>query len=174
VQFTFKKIDNRWRVIYHVESGFEKIIKASETPKELNQVELMKQVTGTWKGEFDNKDSTIIAEMKSFGNGALEVNQKGFFKDKIFFEQKFVSGYDKNSDKYIGAVISKDNPEITLFAFWFTSKTTYQRIPFEFISNPEQATSKAIYEFTSPDSMIATFINKNKPDKTYKWVRINK
>jgi hypothetical protein len=171
--FMFKKINNKWRIIYWVDSYVEKNV-ASESSKELNQVELFKQILGTWKGEYDNKDSTIVLEMKSFGNGALDVNQKGFFKDKIFFEQKFVSGYDKKSDKFIGAMISKDNPEIILFAFWFTSKTTYQRIPFEFISNPEQATSKAIYELTSPDSMDATFINKNKPDKTYKWVRIKK
>ena len=174
MQNSFKKINGSWKKINSVESGIERIVKTSDTPKELNQVELMKQVTGTWKGEYDNKDSTIVLEMKSFGNGALDVNQKGFFKDKIFFEQKFVSGYDKKSDKFIGAMISKDNPEIILFAFWFTSKTTYQRIPFEFISNPQQATSKAIYELTSPDSMDATFINKNKPDKTYKWVRIKK
>ena len=169
--YILKRISNTWKIIYGVESFIEKSVN-SESSKGLNQVELFKQILGTWKGEYDNKDSTIVLEMKSFGNGAMDVNQKGFFKDKIFFEQKFVSGYDKKSDKFIGAMISKDNPEIILFAFWFTSKTTYQRIPFEFISNPEQATSKAIYELTSPDSMDATFINKNKPDKTYKWVRI--
>ena len=174
VQLLFKKIDNKWKVISAAESGTEQSVKNSETSKELNQIELMKQAIGTWKGEFDDKDSTIVAEMKSFGNGGIEGGQKWFFKDKILFDQKFVSGYDKKSDKYIGAMISKDNPEIILFAFWFTSKTTYQRIPFEFISNPEQATSKAIYEFKSIDMFTATFINKNKPDKTYTWVRVKK
>ena len=40
--FIFKKINNKWRIIYWVESYVEKNV-TSETAKELNQVELMKQ-----------------------------------------------------------------------------------------------------------------------------------
>jgi len=147
-------------------------VQAQTTQTQLNQIELMKQLIGTWKGEFTNKDSFIIAEMKSFGNGGIEGNQTGFFKEKILFEEKFVLGYDKKSDKYIGAMINKDNPEIFLMGLWFTSKNMYERIPFENISNPEQATTKAIYEFKSPDMFMATFIEKNKSDRTYTWVRV--
>ena len=132
----------------------------------------MKQTIGTWKYEFPNKDSSIVAEMKSFGNGGIEVNQKWFFKGKILFDQKFVSGYDKKSDKYIGAMINKDNPEISLSAYWFTSKNKYERIPFENISNPEQATFKMTYEYKSQNLMIGTIIEKNKPDRTFTWVRV--
>jgi hypothetical protein len=172
MQNTFKKINGSWKKINSVESGIERIVKASDTPKELNQVELMKQTIGTWKGEFDNKDSCIIAVIKSFGNGGLEGNQKLLFKNKILSESNYVIGYDKKSDKYIGAMINKVNPEINLMGLWFTSKNKYERMLLEFVSNPEQATSKAIYEFKSIDMFTATFINKNKPDKTYTWVRV--
>ena len=67
VQFTFKKIDNKWKVIYHVESGFEKIVKAGETPKELNQIELMKQFAGTWKSV--KNDTINIIEDNLYGDG---------------------------------------------------------------------------------------------------------
>jgi hypothetical protein len=56
--------------------------------------------------------------------------------------------------------------------FGFTSENTCERIPFEFISNPEQATSKAIYEFKSPDLIIKTDIVNGKPDRTYSWRRV--
>jgi hypothetical protein len=172
VQVTFKKINNKWKAINGVESSVRQNAKNSETSKELNQVELMKQMIGTWKGEFTNKDSVIIAEIKSFGNGGFEGNQKGLFKDKIWSEEKFVIGYDKKSDKYIGASIQKGNPDIYLMVLWYTSENTYVRIPFEYISNPEQAPLKAIYEFKSNDSFTGTFIKKDKPGKTYNWTRL--
>ena len=61
VQLLFKKIDNKWKVISVTESGVERIVKASDTPKELNQVELMKKLIGTWKNEI-GKDTTVISQ----------------------------------------------------------------------------------------------------------------
>src|SRR5665647_3027873 len=49
--FMFKKINNKWRIIYWVDSYVEKNVP-SETAKELNQVELFKQMLGTWKAEI--------------------------------------------------------------------------------------------------------------------------
>jgi len=43
MQYVFKKVGNEWKIISFNESGVEKIVKASETAKELNQVELMKR-----------------------------------------------------------------------------------------------------------------------------------
>ena len=148
------------------------VIQAQNTQTKLNQVELMKQLIGTWKGEFDNKDSCVIAEIKSYGNGGIEIYQKMLFKDEILSESKTVMGYDTKNDKYIGATINNKNPDILLRVAWFISENTYVLIPFEYISNPEQATSKAIYGFKSTDMFTATFVNKNKPDKTYTWVRV--
>jgi hypothetical protein len=171
MQYVFKKVGNEWKIISFNEYGIEKIVKASDTPKELNQVELMKKFAGKFKGEL-GKDTVVISEIKSFGLSGLEANQKVLFKDKVLSEEKSIWGYDKKYDKYICARIWKDNPEIVVMVFGFTSENTCERIPFEFISNPEQATSKAIYEFKSPDLNIKTDIVDGKPVKTYSWARV--
>jgi hypothetical protein len=148
-------------------------VQAQTTQIQLNQVELMKQFVGNWKCEIA-KDTTVTSEIKSFGIGGMEANQKMLFKDKVFSKEKNIWGYDKKSDKYICARIWKDNPEIVLMVFWFTSKNTCVRIPFEYISNPEQATSKAIYEFKSTDLITKTDIENNKPIRTSTFTRIKK
>jgi hypothetical protein len=171
LQFIFKKIDTQWKVIYYVDSFVEQTVKYKEPSKELSQVELMKKFVGKFRGEL-GKDTVVISDIKSFGISGLEANQKMLFKDKVLSEEKDVWGYDKKYDKYICARIWKDNPEIVLMVFWFTSENTCERIPFEFISNPEQATSKAIYEFKSPDLIIKTDIVNGKPVRTYSWTRV--
>jgi hypothetical protein len=170
MQYVFKKVDNEWKIISFNESGVEKNVP-SESSKGLNQVELMKKFTGKFKGEL-GKDTVVISDIKSFGISGLEANQKTLFKDKVLSEEKNVWGYDKKYDKYICARIWKDNPEIVLMVFWFTSENTCERIPLEFISNTEQATSKAIYEFKSPDLIIKTDILSGKPVNTYSWIRV--
>jgi len=166
----FKKIDDRWKVIYLVDSNVEKNV-LNISSKGLNQVELMKKFSGKFKGELGN-DTVVISEIKSFGISGLEANQKMLYKDKVLSEEKNVWGYDKKLDKYICARIWKDSPEIVLMAFGFTSENTCERIPLEFISNPEQATSKAIYEFKSPDLTVKTDIVNGKPVRTYSFTRV--
>jgi hypothetical protein len=152
-------------------------IQAQTIQTKLNQAELMKQFSGTWKCELGKdttyfKFSTIIAKNNSFGDGGFEGYQKTLNQDKILSEEKYLMGYDKKSDKCIGASIQKDNPEIFLMVFWFTSSNTCERIPFEYISNPEQTTSKMIYEFRTPDLMLGTVIKGNKTIGTFQWFRI--
>ena len=171
MQNTFKKINGSWKRINSVESGIERIVKASDTPKDLNQVELMKKFAGKFKGE-SGKDTVVTSDIKSFGISGLAADQKTLFKDKVLSEEKNVWGYDKKYDKYICARIWKDNPEIVLMVFWFTSENTCERIPFEFITNPELATSKAIYEFKSPDLIVKTDIVNGKPVRTYSFTRV--
>ena len=171
MQTLFKKINNTWKEINCVESGVERIVKASDTPKELNQVELMKKWIGTWKNEI-GQDSTVISEFIPIGKGGLEGYQNSFLKGKIVSEEKNLWGYDKKSDKYFCARIWKDKPDMILFAFWFTSENTCERIPLEYLSNPEQAPIKTIYEFKSPDSVTKTDSEKNKPVKAYTGFRV--
>jgi hypothetical protein len=166
----FKKIDNRWKVICLVDSNVEKNVPR-ESLKGLNQVELMKKFAGKFKGEL-GKDTVVISDIKPFGISGLEANQKMLLKDKVLTEEKNVWGYDKKYDKYICARIWKENPEIVLMVFGFTSENTCERIPLEFISNPEQATSKTIYEFKSPDLIVKTDIVNGKPVRTYSFTRV--
>jgi hypothetical protein len=145
-------------------------ILAQATQTKLNQVELMKQWIGSWRTE----GTYISSEIHSYGIDGLEGFQRTQFKDSIASEHKFIYGYDKKTDKYISASIGKNNSGVLLMIFWFTSDNNCERIPLEYISNPEQATSKAIYEFKSKDLIVATFKEKNKPDRTYTITREKK
>jgi hypothetical protein len=146
-------------------------ILAQTTPVTLNQVELMKQFLGNWKVEL-GKDTIQVTEILCFRNGGFELYSKYLYKDKIYAEHKYVCGYDKKNDKHILAVIMNDNPSIGLTTLCFTSKTTCDRIPYTYISNPEQAASKTIYEFKSPDQFIANDIKNGKPIKTIIYNRV--
>ena len=144
-----------------------KVMQAQTNQTPLNQIELMKQWIGTWKTE----GTYLSAEIHQYGIDGLEGFKKTQFKDSIKSEYKLIYGYDKKRDKYIFASIGKNSPGVILMAFWFTAKNLCERIPFEYISNPEQASSRAIYEFKSNNSIKATFIEKNKPDRIYTMIR---
>lgn len=145
-------------------------IQAQTVKTKLNQVELMKQWIGSWRTEGTN----LTSETHSFGVDGLEGFQKIQVKDSIVSEYKLILGYDKISDKYISAAISKNNPGIIIMVLWFTSENICERIPYEYISNPEQATTRAKIEFKSKDLMVGTFMEKNKPDRTYTMIREKK
>jgi hypothetical protein len=143
----------------------------SQSPKPgLNQVELMKQWIGLWKTEGTN----ITSELKAFGMNGLEGYQMIHVKDSVVSEYRFVYGYDKRSDKYISASISRNSQGILLMAFWFISKNKCERVPAEFINNPDQSSSRAIYEFKTPDLIVATFFEKDKPNRVYNIIREKK
>jgi hypothetical protein len=161
--FMLKKIDNGWRVTYYVASYVEKIVKYSEPSKELNQVELMKQFIGSWKGD-NSKDTIVLLDMKSYGTG-LETYLKCVTKGKIFLEGKQISGYDKNVDKFIMADIIK-GMDIMIYSTWFTSKNTCEFVLLKDISNPENATFKKEIEFKSPDMFLYKMIVNNNIVKT--------
>jgi hypothetical protein len=149
-------------------------IQAQTTQTQLNQVELMKQWIGSWKCEVA-KDTTNTAEVISFGNvGAIEQNWTSFVKGKIINEKKAIWGYDRKNDKYIVVEISKNNEGINLSARWFTSKNTIVTIPFEYLSNPEKATTKRVSEIKSPDLFISTTIENNKQGRTVTYTRVGK
>ena len=70
-------------------------LEAQTTLTKLNQVELIKQLTGNWKGDV-GKDTTAFWEIK-YGNVGLECNFKFVTKDKMVMEGKQLWGYDKKS-----------------------------------------------------------------------------
>jgi len=163
----FKKIDNRWRVIYGGESYGEKSVP-SETSKELNQVELMKQWIGTWKCNV-SKDTTAVWAETSYGTG-LEGIYKFSTKGKTYMEGKEFAGYDKRIDKYIAAQMFKGK-DIEIYALWFILKNKCILLPFSDISNPEAASFRTESTFVSPDTEIDTIFINNKPVKTETWTR---
>lgn len=148
-------------------------IQGQTTQTKLNQVELMKQFLGTWKGDELAKDTTIITDNTPFGT-IIEGNYKIVVKDKILDSGKQLWGYDKENDKLITAQVSISSPNIYIMAFWWTSKNTFEGVPFQDISNPENATIKWKLEFKSPDLFIQDFIQNSKVVASYTYTREKK
>jgi hypothetical protein len=168
--FMFKKIDNKWRVIYSVDSYVEKIVKYKEPSKELNQVELMKHWVGTWKGNM-GKDTILICECKPFNKG-FELYLKNEVKGKTVIDWKTLVGYDKKSDKLIEALIFGDNPEMMLYSMWFSSPNKCEEIFLEDSALAEEAINKWTFEFKTPDELIWNEIVNNKIIHTYNLHRV--
>jgi hypothetical protein len=167
MQYIFKKIDDKWKVIIGNESGVEKNVPG-ESPKELNQFELVKRILGTWKAEIA-KDTFYIAKYKLFGNGikgAINIVTKG----KTIREGEAIIGYDKTTDKLIETDLIEGS-DFMVLALWFTSKNVCIEIPYEDISNPEKTTELWQYEFKSPEVFVWNFIKNNKTTLSYNFYR---
>jgi hypothetical protein len=138
-------------VIFLCSGGMQ--AQTSNTP--LNQVELMKQFLGTWKGEL-GKDTIIIGENISFGNGLVCTSQI-IAKGKILDSVKQLIGYDKKTDKFIIAELKESSPAIELCSTWFTSANTGEIIIF----NPENVSLKFEFEFKTSDLIVQTALLDN-------------
>ena len=143
-------------------------MQAQTTQTELNQLELLKQFLGTWKGVISGDTTTLAWECKSFSYGT-EISSKIEVKGNILFEMKSLIGYDRENDKLIEADLIYSN--IVLSALWFTSKNTCTQIPYELLSHPERVSKKTNYEFKSPDLFIQTEFTNNYPVRTYTYTR---
>ena len=134
--------------------------QAQTTQTKLNQVELLKQFLGTWKGETA-KDTTMITEYLPFGS-AMEGIDKVITKGKTINSIKELCGYDKKNDKIINVELNESSLEITSYAFWFTSKNILEGILLQDISNPDKAILKYKIEFKSSDMWVETLTQNNK------------
>jgi hypothetical protein len=165
----FKKIDGKWKVTYFVDSFIEKTVMNSESSKEINQVELMKQFLGNWKGEIA-KDTTEYFDAKSFGTG-LDCYFKYITKGKMILEGKQLWGYDRKVDNFICSVVVI-GMDMQIAEVWFTSKNICEVIPFSDIFNLEKEPYKLEVEFKSPDIMLYKTIVNNQHVKTVTYNRI--
>ena len=145
-------------------------LQAQTTQTKLNQVELMKQFTGTWKSE--RNDTTTIIEDNLWGEGHI-VYMKTETKGKVIWEGRTLLGYDKKNDMLIEAIIGHNSPNIFLWSLRFLSSNKFEEVPLDDISNPEKSTEKDIYELKTPDLMINTYLKNNKVVSvdTYKRVK---
>jgi hypothetical protein len=169
LQYMFKKVDNKWKVISANESGVEKSAKNTETSKELNQVELFKQFLGSWKCDWA-KDTTAFYEGKAYGTG-LDCYFKFITKGKIIIEGRQLRGYDTNTDKFIISTMLKGT-DINVDAAWFISKNKFQFIPYNYIASTDAPSRIIEGEFKSPDVIIKTTYLNKKPVKTETWTRV--
>ena len=134
-------------------------IQAQTAQSELNQVELWKKFSGTWKGQL-SKDTFIVYDNKPYGTG-MESNIKIVTQGKTVQEGKGLFGYDKESDKIIEATVLYGS-DIISNAYWFTSENKCNGVQFKYISNPENSVLKWEIEFKTPDMWVVTSIEDNK------------
>ena len=127
-------------------------LQAQTTQTKLNQIELIKQFIGNWKGEI-GKDTTAFWEIKSNGTG-IECNFKYVTKDKIIMEGSQLWAYDNKIEKFIF--------EAGNSALWFTSKNISVLVQSNEMADPDRAISKLEMEFKSPDVFLQrSIVNKN-------------
>ncbi|MHC1730821.1 MAG: hypothetical protein AB9888_02120 [Bacteroidales bacterium] len=145
-------------------------VQAQTTETKLNQIELMKQLIGSWKCEIA-KDTINYSDLKSYGTG-LYGDFKYVANDKVFLEGKQLYGYDRSMDKFILSVLNK-GMDMRLTAMWFTSENQCVVYYLKDISNLEKATFKVELEFKSPDIMSYKTIINNNIIRTDIFVRVN-
>lgn len=146
-------------------------LQAQTTQTKLDQIELGKQFLGTWKAEIA-KDTFKVYTEKPFGTGA-EGNIKIVTKGKTVQEGRIMFGYDKKSDRFLQSIMMHGS-DISLQAFWFTSKNTGELVQLKDIANPENATLKSKFEIKSPDLWEVTAIENNKTIGTLTYTRVKK
>lgn len=147
------------------------ILQAQTSMSKLNQIDLMKQFAGSWRGDI-GKDTTAFWDFNSYGTG-LECNVRYIFNGKTFMELKSLYGYDKRVDKFVASSMVK-GMDLELFAIWFKSNKKYEIIYYSDISNPEKALIRSEGEFKSPDIILVTKVINNKPVSTLTYQRIKK
>jgi hypothetical protein len=152
-------------------AGWTQQLQGQTTQSGLNQVELLKQFIGTLENAT-NKDTVYTAEIKPFGNGALEFRLKSVAHGMVWLEERQLWGYDKKNDKIVCAGIMKDSPNIMLQSAWFTEKNKFKQVPLEFASNPEQAGFIVLFDLKSPDLVIREEFVNNKSLGQEKYTRI--
>ena len=130
-------------------------IQAQTTNIQLDQVELMKQFIGTWKGEFGD-NSVFVCENKQFANGMIS-NSQITTNGEIIESVAQLYGYDNEIDKFIIAELKESYSVIEICSTWFTSKNTGEII----ITNPDNAPFRFKFEFKTPDIIEQTAIQNN-------------
>jgi hypothetical protein len=144
------------------------VVKAQPKPDQLDQVELMKQFLGTWKGEL-GKDTFLISENKSFGTGMVSI-ARIITKETCLDSIRHLYGYDKKNDKFILAELIKSSPVIEICNSWFTSKNTGEIV----IVNPANVNVRFKYEFKNQDMIVQTALVNDKVVKEISLTRISK
>jgi hypothetical protein len=146
--------------------------QAQTTQTKLDQVELLKQLLGTWKAEVA-KDTFYVHEYAPYGD-AIEGNIKIVTKGKILYSVKQLWGYDKKNDKILAVELEKSSPDITLYSCLFTSKNLCEGVVIQDIYHPEDTNVKWKMEIKSPDLSILTFMENNQIVATRTYTREKK
>ena len=108
-------------------------IKAQTTNTKFNQMELMKQLIGTWQRTTD-EGTVEILEIKLFGDAVIETFTYEFKGEKspVFME---LSGFDDRDGKIKGIIVFPNGKYVTWIGQFITEKTIRGNVVDNF--NPE-------------------------------------
>ena len=134
---------------------------AQSTQTKLDQLELMKQYLGIWKGELA-KDTFLILNFTSFGK-TIEDNYKVVTKGNTLFSGKEIYGYEKNDDKLLIASINDNSTRLNLAVGWFSSKDTGNMVGgYQYLSSPEKSNFRSQWVLVPPDTMRRIVLHNNR------------
>ena len=153
-------------------SAIVKPVHAQTTQNKLNHVELMKQFLGTWQAEM-GKDTIQVDEFTAFGSGIVGTI-KTITKGKVISTMKELWGYDPKNDKIVFSAIWESSPEISIWAYWFTSKNTCEGVSYQDISNPGKAVLKYKMEIKFTVTYILRMFQNNIPVAELTFKRVKK
>lgn len=169
VQFIFKKIDSKWKVISSSESGAEQNVLNSESSKGLNQAELLMKFVGN-REIITGKDSAQFVSIKSLqGKKGLSIYSKWTAKGEMLFEGTGFWAFDASINKIDISIILSTGDVIHDNGV-FTSPNTMEYVN---INNAAAYTgiSKSKLEFVSSDEIKGTTLKDNKEEIEI-WKRI--
>jgi hypothetical protein len=145
------------------------VAQAQTTQPKLDQMELMKQFLGIWKGEL-KKDTVMIMNFTSYGK-TIENNVKIVTNENILSSAKEIYGYDQKYDKIVAAVIHDNFPQIAIYAAWFSSKDTGNLVGYQYLANPEKSSFKVQWILIPPDSSKRIVLQNNKVVSVSRYFR---
>lgn len=141
--------------------------RAQAAQKELNQMELDRKFNGIWKAHA-GKDTIFIIECKSVYSG-VETLFKTETRGKTVLEEKSLLGLDKKTGKMIECSVDNESSFMTVYSCWFTSETRMEEVPIEEVSNLENASYRATFEFMSADWFVITYRENGKVTGAYQF-----
>ena len=123
--------------------------------KQLNQLELQKQYTGTWQANV-GKDTVEIWEIRQYGKASI-INVSHVIKGQKTPYYVNNLGFDSKADKFKGYSLRPDGTFITWIGFYSSEKKFLVDLVDNF--NPEKVTYKFEMVYTNPKEGIWTGYN---------------
>ena len=108
---------------------YENGLRARIKQNELNQFELMRLFTGTWKKVNPTISNTYIGDT-SFRNRGLFIYTKVTPKGKIGNEMKWIWANGKKSNNYLVLNLFQNNQDDVLHSSWHTLKDTFESMSY--------------------------------------------
>lgn len=165
----FKNTDKGWKMAYGSETFITRPLLDKSTGG-LNQMELVKQFAGTWKDDMGKDTSLIWSTNGVLKDNMLTMTLKKMVKGKQIGEGKSNIVFDKASGKFLEIEYMVGEPP-AVYAWWFTSDTTFNAVPVHDIANFDKASMKWNVKFEKDGIMKQVLYQNDKEVWTGSYTR---